>query len=397
MTDADPPPRQRFWSMLTGARLAFLIPCALIAIAIAFVPLSGLRALGRPLWLAIVAALVIFPLLPLAWHVLAERRYGGSAVTPQAVLFRLAARALGVALFALAVTLCTLGPHRLRANVMHLLRGRVEAPQITAAPRAAPATPRPVDRNQLEAFIPADATLVVSLSGSAAMQQLLTAHGVDTRERLAAFAKCKIDTEHARVLIAARGGGPQMIVVRAPGIADERSLYCLIGVLGNDRLQIRFLAKEPPARFEVSGLLGRSLTFHALDGETIGATDESWGDSTQKLFPAGGDIAEGRLASVLERLDRTATIWSASLTDTADGTWDLALDARAEGKELKLRGSSIPPSGAADRAELVLRVPLTFAAALPEGALAQGLRGVVMAVMATGASLRASPDAGRRD
>ncbi|HJX64812.1 MAG TPA: hypothetical protein VJ860_12780, partial [Polyangia bacterium] len=48
------------------------------------------------------------------------------------------------------------------------------------------------------------------------------------------------------------------------------------------------------------------------------------------------------------------------------------------------------PSGDGDRAEISVRVPLAFASALPEGAVALGIRGVVAAIVATGASLSPS-------
>ena len=64
------------------------------------------------------------------------------------------------------------------------------------------------------------------------------AFGVDAREKLTVLATCKIDLESVRVLIAARGSGAHMIAVRAPGNADEQNLYCLVGVMGSDRLRI---------------------------------------------------------------------------------------------------------------------------------------------------------------
>jgi hypothetical protein len=200
-----------------------------------------------------------------------------------------------------------------------------------------------------------------------------------------------------------------MIVVRAPGITDERNLYCLVGVMGSDRMQISPQAAGASKSYLVNGFLSRSLSFQVLDPMTVIATDEGWrATADKKLFSAGADTAEGRLAPPLDRIDRSATLWSASVDDTPQGTWDLALDARLEGNMFKLQGSSIPPSGAVDRAEIAVRVPLGFASALPGGALAQGIRGLVAAVVATGASLSApskvvptlpklagSPDGGR--
>jgi hypothetical protein len=380
VNDVSTPPQRLGWLKLSGRPVGFLVPCALVGVAVALVPWTGLRALGAPVWLALVAAAAVFPLLPLFWHILAERRYGGTDVTPASAFVRLALRALAVALVVLGTSLSTLGPRQVRAHLAGLVPSLGRAP----LPAAPPPAPEAV-REGLEPFIPADATLVVSLAGSQAMEQLLAAHGVDTREKLAALAKCKIEVERARVLIAARGDGQRQVVVRARGLTDERNLYCLMGVLGNDRVQIHFVGKDAPGAFEVRGLIAKPLTFHPVDDETI-ATDEAWRQGAKKMFANGPTgKADGRLTTVLSRVDRAAAVWSASVTETTTGAWDLALDARVDGPDFKLRGTSLSPTGEA--AEVSLRVPLAFASALPEGALAHGVRGVVAAVAATGATL----------
>jgi hypothetical protein len=233
--------------------------------------------------------------------------------------------------------------------------------------------------------------MVVGLSGSAATRQLLSIYGMNTREKLAAFATCKVDVENARVLIASRMSGARMIVVRAPGITDERNLYCLVGVLGSKNLQIQFEGNGPSKLFLVQGFFAQPLMFKALDSMTIIATDEAWKDTVDtKLYFAGPDISNGRLAVPLLRIDRTSTLWSASVAETTDGVWDLALDARVAGNRFNLHGTAIPPSGQKDRAEINLEVPLAFASALPEAVLAEGVRSVVTRVAATGASLFSS-------
>jgi hypothetical protein len=356
------------------------------AIAVALVPCAGLLAQQSPAWLVVAAGLAIFPFLPLVWHGLAEAKRSDRAATPSASRTRFALRSLAVALVVLGVSLGDLGPRRVVQNLTDLI-GRIHA-KPAAKPAPAPPPSQPVARHGLESFIPADATLVVGLAGSAAMEQLLAAHGVDTREKLAALATCKIDLESSRILIAARGSETHMIVVRAPGIADERNLYCLVGVMGSDRLQIRTEGTGTSKGYLVNGFLSRPLRFQVLDPTTAIATDEAWRNSVdKKLFSTGAATAQGHLAPPLDRIDRAATLWAASVGETARGTWDLALDARAEGNMFRLQGSSIPPSGDGDRAEISVRVPLAFASALPEGAVALGIRGVVAAIVATGASL----------
>ena len=376
-----------------------LLSCSVAAIAVALVPCAGLLAQRSPNWLVVGAGAAIFPFLPLLWHVLAEAKRSDRGAAPSASRTRFALRSLALALLVLGVSLGDLGPRRVGQSYSELI-GRIRGkPAATPAPTPAPSLSpsrvvlsQPIARDGLEAFIPADASLAVGLAGSQAMGQLLAAFGIDTREKVTALATCKIDLESARVLIAARGSGTHMIVVRAPGITDERNLYCLVGVMGSDRMQISPQAAGASKSYLVKGFLSRPLSFQVLDPMTVIATDEGWrATADKKLFSAGADTAEGRLASPLDRIDRGATLWSASVDDTAQGPWDLALDARLEGNTFKLQGSSIPPSGAGDRAEIAVRVPLAFASALPGGALAQGIRGLVAAVVATGASLSAPP------
>ena len=368
-----------------------LLSCSAAAIVIAMVPCAGLLAQQSPTWLVVGAGAAIFPLLPLLWHGLAEARRKDRGAASSASRTRFALRSLALALVVLGVSLGDVGPRRVVQNLADII-GRVRA-KPAATPAPTPPSPRaaasqPIARHGLESFIPADATLVVGLAGSAAMEQLLAAHGVDTRDKLAALATCKIDLESARILIAARGSGTHIIVVRAPGISDERNLYCLVGVMGSDRLQIRTEGTGASRTLVVNGFLSRSMTFRLLDPATVIATDEAWQNTAdKKLFPAGDDAVEGRLALPLARVDRSATLWSASVAETPRGTWDLALHARVEGNLFKLQGSSIPPSGDGDRAEIAVSVPLGFASALPEGAVALGMRGVVAAVVATGALL----------
>jgi hypothetical protein len=368
--------------------LWFLLACSIAALAVALVPFASLLARHAPIWLAIGAGLVVFPILPLVWHGVAVvvGRDGGPLLTAPS---RFAARSLAVALLVLGVSFGNLGPEQLGKNLSDLI-GRVRAKPAAkpAAPIPTPsqATSAPLAMHGLEPFLPADATLVVGLSGSAAMEQLLAAHGVDTREKLAALATCKIDFVNARVLIAKRGSGTEMIVVRAPGITEERNLYCLVGVMGRERIEVRAEGSGSTKTLHVTGILSRPIAFRPLDETTVIATDESWQDTVDnKLFVNGNP--SGHLAVPLLRVDRTAPLWVASVDEMAQGTWDLALDSRQEGNLFKLRGSATPPSGEGDRAEISLRVPLAFARALPESAVALGIRGVVAAVLATSASL----------
>lgn len=367
-----------------------LFPCVAVAIVCALVPFTGLRGLGGPLWLALLAALVAFPGLALVWHALAERRRPPDAGGRRAFAERLALRSLAVALVVLAVSFSNLGLRRVGDALVGLVRPPSAERRNTVVSVPADPSGKGPARHELEPFIPADATAVVALADSAAMRQLLTGSGADTRDKVAALEKCQILMDSARILIASRDRHTRLIVVRAPGVTDPRNLYCLAGVLGSDRLRLRFSSDKPPVRFEVDGLVARTLRFSAVDDRTVVATDGPWGEAAdRKLFAAEGG-SEGPLAGVLTRVDRGASLWSATIFGTDQGPWDLALDARFQGPHLRLRGSSIPPSGAADQAVVETRVPLAFVSALPAAALHDGLGTVVAALAAAGGGLSAA-------
>ena len=353
-----------------------LLVCSIVALAVAVVLCASLLAQRGSLWLAVGAGLAVFPFLPLLWHGVADR-----GTSSHGARSRFALRSLAVALLVLAVSLGDLGPKRVGQNLRALVA------RMRAKPAAKPGLvpfPAQAKFHGLESFIPADATLAVGLAGSAAMEQLLGAHGIDTRAKLAALATCKIDFANARILVAARGGETQKIVVRAPGIGDERNLYCLVGVMGAEHLQLR--SDGGTRTVQVSGLRARPLIFRLLDSMTLIATDADWHDTAdQKLFADDLATAQGKLALPLLRVDRTTPLWVVSVDETGQGSWDLAIDSRQEGDLFKLQGSATPPSGEGDRAQFSVRVPLAFASALPESAVALGIRGVVAAIAATSA------------
>jgi hypothetical protein len=359
-----------------------MLACSVAALFAALVLSATLLAQQSSGWLVIGAGVAVFPALPLLWHGLADSggRAGGSTLTPRT---RFAVRCLAVALLVFGVSLADLGPKRigqnLRALASHVHGKSTSKPESVAFPAQAAAK-----HHGLESFIPADATLAVGLAGSTAMEQLLAAHGIDTREKLSALATCQIDFASARVLVAARGG-QHMIVLRAPGLGDERNLYCLVGLMGPQRLQVRPDDSGAGKVLQVNGFLSVPLLFRLLDATTIIATDASWRDTVdQKLFSADLTAATGRLALPLLRVDRTTPLWVVSVDETEQGVWDLAIDSRQDGTLFKLQGSSTPPSGPADRAEISLRVPLAFARALPESTVILGIRGMMAALVATG-------------
>ena len=372
----------------TSSLWPFLL-CSLLAIAAALTLCAGLLAQKKPTWLAIGAGLATFPFLPLFWHLLGETGPQDRSAALLSGRDRLALRTLAVALVILGVSLANLGPGQVVANLRDLMGVLRSKPSTDAQAELRSVTTEGA-RHGLESFIPADATMVVGLAGSTAVEQLLAAHGITARAELSALATCQIDFAHARILIAMRGDGAQTIVVRASGIADERNLYCLVGVLGADQIQIRPEGKGDARTFQVSGFLSHALTFRMLDPSTVIATEGAWRDSEgQRLFAADGNTAKGGLAQPILRVDRVALLWMVSADKTPQGVWDFAIDCRQDGSMLNLRGSATPPSGEADRAELSLRLPLAFVRSLPDRMVSLGISGVVAAAMAAHAELSA--------
>jgi hypothetical protein len=351
-----------------------------IAALLALVPLASLRALGAPTWLAIGAALAVFPVLPIAWHLLAE--HPSPPLRPRAPLDRLALRSLLIGLVVLAVSLSALGLRKSGGVLMGLWPGhKAGARRSTVTLPTGPTGPR---RHELESFIPADARMVVALSGSKVLADVLVAEHADARDRLGALEKCQIPFDGALLLIAVREKGTRLVVVRAPGITELRNLYCLIGVLGSSHVNLRFTSDHPPVSFEIDGLFPTPLHFSAVDDHTLVMSEGGWAAGVPKKLFTDHDTVEGPLAAPLERLDRGANLWAAGVTGPEADVWDLALDAHLQDKRLRVHATSTPPAGSDDRAELEMTVPSAFAAALPRRALEEGLGGAFTVLMAAG-------------
>jgi len=390
---ASPTPPRRLW---------LLLPSVAVSLTVALIPWVGLLSQKVPPWYAAGAALALGLVLPLAWHYWVEAGTGRSGGASK---LRLSLRILAMAGLILGVSLCELGPRGVYRN-LGVVFGRftfLTAGRGTPSPTGSVSDAGTTVRPGLDGLIPADATLAVGLSGSAAMRQLLSAHGLDSREKLDAFATCKIDIENAQVLVAKRLDGAQLVVVRAQGIGDERNLYCLVGVVGSNRLQIQIEGTGSAKTFLVQGLLPRPLLFRPLDATTVAATDAVWLPTADRKIFVDGSASPAPLAIPLRRVDRTAPVWSAGIVDSPSGIWDLAVDARLDGNHYRLHATSVPPWGDGDQAEFDGKMPLTFASALPEGALSVGVQGVVSALGATGLAMRPPsirvaplPDAGTR-
>jgi hypothetical protein len=365
-------------------RARLWMPCLPLCLAGALVPLTGLRALAAPLWLAIIAAAALALGLPVLWHVLAERRRSADLPRPWPSLDRLALRGLAVTALLVAATLVSIGPRATGERLVSLFRKPEQRPAVRSGVTTVPPAGGAAKRHPLESFIPADASLVVAMSGAAIIRQALAAQEGPLARGADALGKCQILVENAAILIAARDARSHLVAVRAPGITDERNLYCLIGFLGAGPISLKVSGDKGALRFELGGLRSRPLRFQAVDAQTVVMVDEEWSSTAgQKLFAASGE-STGVLAAVIARLDRGAALWVAGLRQGEGGQYDLALETRLEGTLFHVRASATPPSGEGDRADVEVRVPQAFAAGLPAGLLAGGARGLVTALTSGG-------------
>lgn len=365
-----------------------------------FVVFADLRALGVPSGQALGAGGVSWLVLPLVWHVFAERKRTTDLKLPWRARTRLVLRSVGVNALVLLVAFASLGPQGVWANARAAFPPTFgpatppgTAPDAPVAPPPAPVADAP-EAHELETFVPSDATWVVGIAGSAALQQLVSPTAGDTEEKLAAMHKCHIQLERAQVLIAGRGAS-RLAVARAPGLSDEGNLYCLVGALGSEHFQLKFEPQGSVSRFTVTGLVpSETLTFTNVGQDTVFMVADDWSEAVeQRRSKQSARVDQGPLGQPLARVDRHAALWAVSVTRTPQGPWDLSAQARFEGPRFNLQATSVPPAGPGEMAEARLTVPLAFARALPDGALTSGAVGLVQAVAATGAALPVPPQA----
>lgn len=363
-------------SKLAGA-LAFVISGGA-----AFLLYANGRARGWPLQASLALAAGAFVALPLLWHVLAERqrrqREGGFT--------RLLWRCFAVNALLAASAVASLGPHGAWLRVSeHLPQRSSPVPVVPATPAAPALPPPPPDKpvapgDGLEAFIPADATWAVRLSGLEALQGLLD--GRDAQERLLALKKCHIDLVAAEVAVAARKPGEVMAIVRAPGISDQGNLYCVVGALGNERLVLHFDATAPRPRFTATGLVPEAtVTFWEIAPNTLLMAAPSWTTLVEQRFAGkGAPLREGVLAEPFSRVDRKAGVWAVSVVETPDGPRDVAMHANVDAGGLHVHSTAVPPSGRDHMAKVEVTVPMPFVRTLPQKALWQGAKGMWEAI-----------------
>jgi hypothetical protein len=314
---------------------------------------------------------------PLVWHLIAERQRRLGSMLGSADRF--AVRAGAMSLLVLAVTLASIGPRTTGQRLITLVRGwsTPKAPEKPAEPALTQITPKTPARHELESFIPADAGMVVALSGPAMLGHLLTNQSGQVKNGLEALGKCEIAVDRARALLATKNHDTRMIVIRAPGITDQRNLYCVVGILGNGNVSLRITNEKSPLRFEVTGILGTPLRFEAVDAETVMMVDDAWsGTAGRKLF-AAPNAAQGPLGTIIGRADRGSSLWSAALGQTEKGPVDVVFEASTRASELHLHASAATPSGSEPRAEFDARLPTTFMAALPAAAVSKMVDGFV--------------------
>lgn len=295
---------------------AGLLSLSLLAGWAAAVALPWVLVQGRedwPSWAPWAAAGAVFPVLPLLWHLVSERRVRAGALLRGRD--RLVLRALVVAALSTGVV-TAVAPAEVSAQwsrVRQVARAYLPAQVLGWLQRAS--GPR-----ELVALAPSDASWVV-VADLARMEQ------PPVEEDEMAFPDeehCGVDLARAEVMFAlgelpVSKDPPILFVVRAKGIGDRSVVACLWGAMmehEEDPLELQFDGREddgwqaitlrhrdPPETIEAG--------FYVFDANTVGFVSTSWRPGVTRARENGVSAREGRLAGALARIDRTTSFWGA--------------------------------------------------------------------------------------
>lgn len=332
--------------------------CWILAAVAALVPFAGVRVAGGTATGAALAAGASLFLIPFAWHLAAERHRKDGR---EGRGLRLSLRALAVALVLLAGSLAAAGAGGtwlvVRNGVPWPHRERVKPPPVLPGASNLAAGQA---RVALEALVPGDATLVVSSAGRAALQELL-ARGFGAAETsVAALDKCGVRTAEVAWAFALRDSD-RLFATRLPGAEEDRTLYCVAGVLGAAGVHVTVT----PEVLTIAGLTaGPPVRARRLDRQTLLVVDEPWrGVVDARTAGQGASLFEGRLSAAADRIDRKADLWAVARIASDSTSWLLALDAKPSADRWQLRASATAPDQG--RADATLTAPAALAAALP--------------------------------
>lgn len=279
------------------------------AVALPWVLLQGRADL--PPWAPWAAAGAVFPVLPLLWHVVRERRARAGALLRGRD--RLVFRALAIATLSTAVA-WVVAPAEVSAQwarVREVARAYLPAQVLAWSQRAS--GPR-----ELVALAPMDATWVV-------VADLGRMEPASLEEEDVAFPKedrCGVDLSKAKVMFALgaweSNDPPILFAVRADGI-DPSVVACLWGAMmetAEEPFELE-LGAEGEDGWHTITMHDRErretieAAFRALDANTVGFVSTSWKPGVMQAVGGGASAQDGRLAAPLARIDQTTPFWGA--------------------------------------------------------------------------------------
>jgi len=374
---------------ILGAFIQFVL-CLIVVAAADLVLFTGLAIQRAPEFAAWTALLLVFPVLPAAWHVGAERL---RQTAPGGGFRRFGLRSAAIALLVLGSAAATPGPTIVVAGVTKFL-GVGGATPATPLPKAgAPIAPSPTsgtprEPHPLQTLVPSDANWVVAVRGAKAGVPLLRSHSRDLSDVIDALGHCQMALENVALLVAGRADSEQLIALQAPGISEPSKQYCLVGVLGRHRAEVT--QSDPAGNGTVtiaSALLGKSMVFKKRDANTLLAVSSTWQSSVDaRLAGSVGGIEVGSLRDAFGRIAHDGPAWMLARTGASPG-WDVALAVSEASGRGRLVMNARSPLGEEQKVELELQAPLQLATVLPEGVFFEGLHTLVNSILRVGAQV----------
>jgi len=283
-----------------------------------------------PAWVPYGVAGLVFPLLPLCWQLVRERRFGPDSLLRGRDRFIL--RSFVIAGLAAGLT-WAIAPAQALAQWSIARRTAVSFVPPNVAAWVARALPT---RTQgLDALAPADShwLTVASLERAAA---LLGSPSEDL-----VIEPCGLDLHTARAMLAAKLEEPEpqfLVAMRAPGLATPATLACLgehIGQNPDFPAKVRIEEGDDSSRrviftFESNGAPKEVPTdVIVVDTDTLALVTPGWHAAAVAARDGRENVLDGPLGGALARIDRAEPFWGAGKLEVdghsieGSGTFDV--------------------------------------------------------------------------
>jgi len=341
-----------------------LVSLLLLAGWAASVALPWILLQGRadlPAWVPWAVSAAVFPVLPLLWHLVGERRVRAGALLRGRD--RLVLRALTVA--AISTGVATLvAPAEVGAQWS---RVRGVAHRVLPEPLLA-WLQRTAGPRDLVEMAPSDTAWIVV----AELARL------EADVRLDEEGRCGVDLERAEGMIAMsdlKASEPQILfVVRAKGIGELSVLTCLWNAIPKEDVpELRFGDRDAdgwhPLVFQHREQREQvDAAVRVLDENTVAIVSTPWKSAVMRAWDSGISAEDGQLASVLARIDRSTGFWGVA-TGEVNGV-QVDVGGSIEGDENTFRWAASADSGTEELARVLEVELLDLAERVKQWALA---------------------------